>query len=215
MTQPENPNGKESAKENGAGIGPRDRILQAALDLFVDQGYFNTNVPDISRLSKCSVGSIYHHFLNKEEIAGQLYKDGIKQFRNALGTAIIADTDLETTIRSTVIAFMNFAEQNEKLSRYLWLARHKEFINRELSRPTVVGFDQVGRRLTVAIKKAIRSGEIPDQKAEVIWSVVFGIPQSFITDWLDGYTTETPATVAPTLADACWAALHWKTAKKK
>ena len=46
---------------------PRERILQASLELFVDQGYFNTNVPDISKKSKCSVGSIYHHFLNKEE----------------------------------------------------------------------------------------------------------------------------------------------------
>jgi AcrR family transcriptional regulator len=214
LTQTESPNGKES-KENGGAAGPRDRILQAALDLFVDQGYFNTNVPDISRRSKCSVGSIYHHFLNKEEIAGQLYKDGIKQFRNALASAVETEADLEKTIRNTVIAFMTFAEQNEKLSRYLWLARHKEFINKELSRPTVVGFDQLGRRLTVAIKNAIRSGEIPDQKAEVIWSVVFGIPQSFITDWLDGYTTETPSAVAPTLAEACWAALHWKSAKKK
>jgi AcrR family transcriptional regulator len=209
LTQADSTNGKE----NG-GAGPRERILQAALDLFVEQGYFNTNVPDISRRSKCSVGSIYHHFLNKEEIAGQLYKDGISRFRNALAVAVASDADLETTIRSTVIAFMNFAEQNEKLSRYLWLARHKEFINRELSRPTVVGFDKLGRRLTVAIKKAIRSGEIPDQKAEVIWSVVFGIPQSFITDWLDGYTTETPSAVAETLADACWAALHWKTPRK-
>lgn len=211
MTQPETPNGKE----NGNTAGPRERILQAALDLFVDQGYFNTNVPDISRRSRCSVGSIYHHFLNKEEIAGQLYKDGILKFRERLAGSVKGDADLETTIRSTVIAFMTFAEENEKLSRYLWLARHKEFINRELSRPTVVGFDQLGRRLTVAIKKAIRSGEIPDQKAEVIWSVVFGIPQSFITDWLDGYTTETPSAVAPTLADACWAALHWKSVKSK
>ena len=58
--------------------GPRERVLQASLELFVAKGYFNTNVPDISKLSKCSVGSIYHHFLNKEEIAGMLYEDGIK-----------------------------------------------------------------------------------------------------------------------------------------
>ena len=32
-------------------LGPRERILQAGLKLFVEQGYFNTNVPDISKES--------------------------------------------------------------------------------------------------------------------------------------------------------------------
>ena len=48
---------------------PKQRILAAALKLFVEQGYFRTNVPDLSRDSKCSVGSIYHNFKNKEEVA--------------------------------------------------------------------------------------------------------------------------------------------------
>ena len=55
-----------SAPKGFESYSPRDRILAAALKLFVEQGYFNTNVPDLSRESKCSVGSIYHNFKNKE-----------------------------------------------------------------------------------------------------------------------------------------------------
>ncbi|MFN8389494.1 MAG: TetR/AcrR family transcriptional regulator [Bdellovibrionota bacterium] len=188
--------------------GPRERILQASLELFVEQGYFNTNVPDISRLSRCSVGSIYHHFLNKEEIAGQLFKAGIQRFREALSQVVDPDADLEKNIRAIVIAFLGFAESNYLLSQYLWLARHNEFLSAKVRHPTVVGFDELGRRLTKAIKNGIRSGEIPALKAEVFWSIVFGIPLSFMRDWLDGYTSSSPSAVAPTLADACWAALQ-------
>jgi AcrR family transcriptional regulator len=189
-------------------VGPRERILQAALDLFVEQGYFNTNVPDISKRSRCSVGSIYHHFLNKEEIAAHLYRDGILQFRNALSQSIDPNLDPEQTVRTIVISFLHFAEEHHLLSRYLWLARHNEFLSDRVRKPTTVGFDELGRRLTKVIKMGVRQGAIPPLKAEVFWSIVFGIPLSYVRDWLDGYTTDTPSGVAPTIASACWAGLQ-------
>jgi TetR/AcrR family transcriptional regulator, repressor of fatR-cypB operon len=189
---------------------PRDRILKAALELFVEQGYFNTNVPNISSKSKCSVGSIYHHFINKEEIAFSLYRDGIIQFRNALENSISSSESdpLEKTIRSIVIAFLAFAEEHKTLSRYLWLARHNEFLESKIAVPTRVGFDSFGRKLTKTIKSAIRNNEIPPVKAEVFWSIVFGIPLSFVRDWLEGYTASSPKEVSHVLASACWAAIH-------
>ncbi len=195
------PSGEETA-------GPRERILSAALELFVDQGYFNTNVPDISRRSRCSVGSIYHHFLNKEEIADQLYRKGIEQFRSALSEAIDPNVGVEKTVHVVVITFLDFAERNHVLSRYLWLARHNEFLSDRVRKPTVVGFDPLGRRLTKAIKNGIRNGEIPHLKAEIFWSIVFGIPLSYVRDWLDGYTEDTPRQAAKVISSACWAALQ-------
>lgn len=188
--------------------GPRERVLQAALELFVEQGYFNTNVPDISKRSRCSVGSIYHHFLNKEDIATQIYRDGMGHFRKALADALNVDDSLELSIQNLVVAFLTFAQTNYLLSRYLWLARHSEFLSGRILQPTVVGFDELGRKLTKVIKKGIRLGEIPRLPAHIIWTIVFGIPVSYIRDWLDGYATEQPSDVANTLSRASWAALH-------
>lgn len=196
---------EETTKEETKGA--RDRILEAALELFVNQGYFNTNVPDISKKSKCSVGSIYHHFLNKEEIAGLLYRNGILQFRGALSDAISNEPEIDTAIQNIVCSFLNFAESHKLLSQYLWLSRHEEFLNSSVKRPTVVGFDELGRRLTKAIKKGVRGGKIPPIKAEIFWSIVFGIPLSFVRDWLEGYTSLSPNQAAPTLSKACWSAL--------
>jgi len=193
--------------ETTNGPGPRERVLEAALKLFVEQGYFNTNVPDISKLSRCSVGSIYHHFLNKEEIASHLYRDGIALFRKALSEGMKPDAGLQETIESVVSCFMDFAEKNQLWSRYLWLARHTEFLVGDLARPTTVGFDALGRQLTKMIRGAVRRKEIPDHNAEVIWSIIFGIPLSFVRDWLDGYTKQSPTQVASVVSHACWSAL--------
>ena len=187
--------------------GPRERILNASLELFVDRGYFNTNIPDISKKSRCSVGSIYHHFLNKEEIAEQLYSDGIAKFRHALIEVIDLSNTTEQIIRNVIVTFLYFCEQNKMLAKYLWLARHHEFLSDKVSKPTTVGFDPFGRLLTKVIKNAIRKHEIAPLRAEVIWTLIFGISLSYILDWLDGNVRRTPTETAPILAQASWAGL--------
>ncbi len=187
---------------------PRERILAAALKLFVEQGYFNTNVPDLSRESKCSVGSIYHNFKNKEEVASALYLEGISAFRNALQESLKGHTDMEQILKILVRSFLRFSEVNHQLSRYIWLCRHNEFMSGFIKHPTLVGFDPLGRTLTSAIKNGIRSGKLRPLKANTIWSILFGIPLAYVRDWLDGYNKELPSKVSDEIADSCWRALR-------
>ena len=187
---------------------PRDRILAAALKLFVEQGYFNTNVPDLSRESKCSVGSIYHNFKNKEEIAASLYQEGISAFRQAMERSLGDESDPERVIKKVVKSFLEFSEVNHQLSKYMWLCRHNEFMSGAIKQPTMIGFDRLGRKLTRVIKGAIRSGKIRPLRANIIWAILFGMPQGYVRDWLDGRSdTPPPSRVADQLADACWRAL--------
>lgn len=185
----------------------RDRILAAALKLFVEQGYFNTNVPDLSRESKCSVGSIYHNFKNKEEVATALYKEGINAFRKALRQALGETSEISEVVRILVSSFLEFSEVNHQLSKYMWLARHNEFMSGVIRHPTMVGFDSLGKMLTRSIKTGIREGKIRPLRANIVWSILFGIPVGYVRDWLDGYNSERPSEVASELADACWRAL--------
>lgn len=188
-------------------FSPRERILAAALKLFVEQGYFNTNIPDLSRESKCSVGSIYHTFKNKEEIARELYREAMAAFRGALQEAIPDDAEVSIVIKKTVKSFLKFSEVNHQLSRYIWLCRHNEFMTGIIRHPAMVGFDKLGRKLTRNIKRGIRSGLVRPLKAHILWSILFGIPVGYVREWLDGYNTEPPGAVAEELAESCWRAL--------
>ncbi|MCB0309632.1 MAG: TetR/AcrR family transcriptional regulator [Bdellovibrionales bacterium] len=187
---------------------PRERILAAALKLFVEQGYFNTNVPDLSRESKCSVGSIYHNFKNKEEVATALYDECISAFRTALHESLQVNSDnIQEAIYSLVRSFLEFSEVNYQLSRYIWLCRHNEFMDGIIKHPTMVGLDPLGRKLTRLIKNGIRSGKIRDMRANLIWTILFGLPLGYVRDWFDGYNPDPPRKIADQLADACWRAL--------
>lgn len=190
-------------------FSPRDRILGAALKLFVERGYFNTNVPDLSRESKCSVGSIYHNFKNKEEVAAALYQEGISAFRKALENSAhrIPPTDVERLLKTLVRSFLEFSEVNLQFSRYMWLCRHNEFMSGIIRHPTTVGFDPFGRTLTQAVKSATRSGAVRPMSANVLWSIMFGVPLAYVRDWLEGFNPAPPSAVADELADAVWRAL--------
>jgi TetR/AcrR family transcriptional regulator, repressor of fatR-cypB operon len=186
---------------------PRERILAAALKLFVEQGYFNTNVPDLSRESRCSVGSIYHNFKNKEEVAVALYQECIKAFRESIEAALSNQKDIEKVIKQLVQSFLIFSEMNQHISKYIWLCRHNEFMSQITKHPTMIGFDSLGRTLTKTIKRGVREKKIKPLSANLIWSVVFGVPLAYVRDWFDGYNTQPPSTVAEDIANICWKAL--------
>jgi AcrR family transcriptional regulator len=46
----------------------RERILEAALEVFASKGYHGAIVDDIGRASRTSKGAVYHHFPNKEAV---------------------------------------------------------------------------------------------------------------------------------------------------
>ncbi|MEZ4755179.1 MAG: TetR/AcrR family transcriptional regulator [Bdellovibrionota bacterium] len=194
-------------KPDLSNFSPRERILAAALKLFVEQGYFNTNVPDLSRESKCSVGSIYHNFKNKEEVATALYEESISAFRRALFDALSGVKGTESILKTLVKSFLQFSEINYQLSKYIWLCRHNEFMTGIIKHPTMVGLDPLGRLLTKTIKQGIRDGVITKANANIIWSSLFGMPLAYVRDWLDGYNSVPPGKVADEIANRAWKTL--------
>jgi AcrR family transcriptional regulator len=48
--------------------GTKDRILDAALNIFSNKGYYDTKLDEIAVESQSSKGSIYFHFPNKEKL---------------------------------------------------------------------------------------------------------------------------------------------------
>ncbi|MCJ7623627.1 MAG: TetR/AcrR family transcriptional regulator [Anaerolineaceae bacterium] len=55
-------------KTRSKGEQTRTNIVEAAHSLFLDQGYHGTSMRQISRQAGISLGGIYNHFVNKEEI---------------------------------------------------------------------------------------------------------------------------------------------------
>src|ERR1700675_3725666 len=92
----------------------RDKILQAALEVFAQKGYHRALVDDIVRVSRTSKGAVYHHFPNKEALFLAL----VDQFSARLAEAIAAGVGgaqgalgkVEAALRAGLLTFAHHRE---------------------------------------------------------------------------------------------------------
>ena len=62
----------------------REAILQAALELFAERGFHNTPMSLIAKQSGASAGTIYHHFVDKDDLIHALYRHVKTTFYRAM-----------------------------------------------------------------------------------------------------------------------------------
>lgn len=63
----------------------RKEILDAALDLFIRQGYAATKVSDIAQRVGMSVGLLFHYFASKEALYEELIRTGLSGPQKVMG----------------------------------------------------------------------------------------------------------------------------------
>ena len=76
----------------------RRRVLDAAAELFVTQGYAGTTIRQIAAATGIKAGSIYHHFDSKEALFVAVLNDGIIVMLDAFDStnSRLTDTDSST-----------------------------------------------------------------------------------------------------------------------
>jgi len=160
----------------------KQRILDVALRLFTKRGYFNTSVHDIQHEAQVSIGSIYHHFGNKEAIAKALF-DSIEEKMYTAVISIMAEyNSSENRCKAIIIYLFDVTESHPEFMDYMLYAKHREFLLLEKpvcsSRPFSL--------MKEIVASGIATGEIRKIDVNVAATSVFGGPIRLIFLKLDG-----------------------------
>lgn len=99
----------------------RDRILQAALQVFAEKGYHGAAVDDIVRASRTSKGAVYHHFPNKEALFLALVDELSARLATAVTTAIDSSHGALEKVAAALGAGLRTFAQHRELARILLL----------------------------------------------------------------------------------------------
>jgi len=83
-----------------AKIPTRERILDAALELFIERGVAGTTVSDIERAVglAAGTGSFYRHFRSKEDVVIPAFRRGVTEREARLEAARVADTAVDDPV---------------------------------------------------------------------------------------------------------------------
>lgn len=173
-----------------------ERIIAAALQLFTQRGYFSTSVPDMARAAQVSVGSIYHHFKDKEDVARALYLGLTVGLQEALEKIALDNATAHDRCRAVMAMLFELTESNRDAMDFMLYAKHRDFLPSE--RP--VCSSKPFETMRAFVLGGMKNGEIRNMDVMVATSCLFGGAIRLITARLDGVLAEP----LPDRLDAVW-----------
>jgi AcrR family transcriptional regulator len=94
----------------------RERIVDAALQLFRDRGFDQTTMRDIAAEAGVATGAAYYYFRSKEELVMAFYVRTVEEARSLLPPAMERTNDLGKRLRAIIdLKLSQFAEHRRLL----------------------------------------------------------------------------------------------------
>lgn len=160
----------------------RERVLETAIHLFTQQGYFNTSVPDIVRESGVSTGSIYHHFGDKEGIAKALFDMLVERMESVLNDIERQYDTAQARCRAVIELLFRITEEEPEVMTYMLFVKHKEF----MPGMAPICSSRPFRQMREMVVTGMKTGEVRPMDAMVAAASVFGGALRMISLRLDG-----------------------------
>ena len=101
-------------------LDTKDRILHAALALFLEQGMAATRIEQIRTRAGVSNGSLFHFFPNKEAIGVALYVGGIASYQAALLAELADPREPVETLHALIGAHWRWVSTEPHRARFIF-----------------------------------------------------------------------------------------------
>jgi AcrR family transcriptional regulator len=186
----------------------KDKILEAALDLFAEKGYDATGVQEIVATAGVTKGALYHHFAAKEDILFEIYGSVFAQQLAELDAILAHGMDPVWTLRAVIENIVVSTAASAKAAAVF---------SREVSRLDQVRYKELQsdwRRYQDSVRALIRHAQADGIFAtaaspEIISWAIFGVTTSLHT-WYRPDGPKSAGDIAHELADLVLAGLDPK-----
>lgn len=190
-----------------ATLARRRAILDAALAAFLERGYDTTTIEDIRERSDASIGSLYHHFGGKEEIAGAIYLEALGDYQEGLLRTLERNPGARQAIEAIVLYHVRWIVRHADWSGFLFTMRGVEGV-RPVERVIAEMNQRVFQRFAEWAEPHLHAGRLARHAHDVWYALCLGPAQEFGRLWLAGRATTKPDRAAAALAGAAWRALR-------
>lgn len=192
--------GIEHMQTNTSSSSAPQRVLQATLVLFSQKGYFSTSVHDIARQSGVSVGSIYHHFKDKEGVASVLFDSLLERMNIELERIENRYETAHDKCRAVVELLFEITENEAEVMEYMLYSKHREFLSEK--RP--ICSSHPFRMMREMVEQGMESGEVRRMDVMTASSCLYGGAIRMITSRLDGLLEEPLHSYLEDVWSCCW-----------
>jgi len=182
----------------------RDKVMQTALELFSEHGYFNTSIHDIRRAADVSIGAIYHHFGNKEALAKALYDSLVLRMELDIADACDGHERCHDRCRAIIARLFESTVDSPRMMQFVLLAQHREFLRDE---PPICS-SRPFQMMKQVVEEGIDGGEVRDIEPWIAASAVFGGALRMMQLALDHALEHPLASYLDEVVDCGWRAIR-------
>jgi TetR/AcrR family fatty acid metabolism transcriptional regulator len=106
-------------KPRGRSADKRQRIINAAVKVFAEKGFFNAKVSEIARESGVANGTIYLYFANKDDILISLFEQEMKRIIGRMKAEVEREPDPLRKIEKFAMMHLSLIEEHKELAEVL------------------------------------------------------------------------------------------------
>ena len=95
----------------------REKLLDAAVEIFSEKGYHKTKMEEIADKAGVAKGTIYYNFDSKANLFAQLLIEGINMIRERLEEELSEKTDAKTKVKALINHSLTIFLRYDRLAR--------------------------------------------------------------------------------------------------
>ena len=161
-------------------------IFEAAEAVLAERGYHGASVDEVAKRAEISVGTLYNHFGNKENLFASLVERNMGSLREAVAERASAVPTGLDKLHAAVDAMFAHLDQHEKSFR-VWVTTHgldwniapPQFSDRASAQMRAFKDD-----VTALCRRAAREGSVPRLDPEFLALSLLGTINSLTVHWV-------------------------------
>ena len=195
---------KRAGRPPGQGMAgaTRERILEAAADVFADKGFHGAAVDDIVRASDSSKGSFYFHFPNKQGIFVALLDHLTQRLFDRVESAVAVSGNPVQRLDQALQAALTAFAQRRRLARLLLV--EAAGLGHAMDERLMAIHERFIRLIQRHLDEAVAAGQIEPLDTQLAATAWMGALNEVVIRWL--YTGQ-PDQLQPVAAFALRALL--------
>ncbi|HEV7204458.1 MAG TPA: TetR/AcrR family transcriptional regulator [Jatrophihabitans sp.] len=183
----------------------RDRVLDAAVELFAQQGYDGTSVAQVVARAGVAKGGFYHHFASKEALLYEVYGDLITRQLAVMDDLVARGRPAAETLRALIVDLVTSTAASARQALVFGREMHR------LGDERTEQYRRERRRYHDTVKQLIADGQAsgefaPVASADTVTFTIFGVVNE-LPLWYSPDGRKRPAELGDELADFVLAGL--------
>ena len=169
---------REAKKEN-----KRERLLNAAIELFSKKGFDQTSIGDITAHAGVAKGTFYSFFEKKGDVLLYFVDREIVTCRNHIQNTISTKKNIFDQLEQVIFTYLKYIFRNKEFSRVLAKERFDNIGTRRNKNEL-----QLMKALAQLIDQAKKRNEIKSTvDSQCMADMIFAIYTTYVIYWLNGF----------------------------